>query len=131
MGALHSLVIPYQLGWREPHNILYNWIAWKWVSDQRSGFFDTCATDQDQLPCLYLSFYTMYIYYPISCSYMSFLNMFVICEQTWVIYHVYSLCVILIRSRGHEVRSQGDLELGHTELGHIEQLDQTRTLDYE
>ena len=25
MGALHSLAIPYQLGWREPHNILYNW----------------------------------------------------------------------------------------------------------
>ena len=49
MGALHSLVIPYQLGWREPHNILYNWIAWKWFSDHRSGFFDTHAThEQDQ-----------------------------------------------------------------------------------
>ena len=49
MGALHSLVIPYQLGWREPHNILYNWITWKWFSDHRSGFFDTRAThEQDQ-----------------------------------------------------------------------------------
>ena len=82
-----------------------------------------------QLPCLYLSFYTMYIYHPISCSYMSFLPMFVTCEQTWGIYHVYSLCVMLTQFSTFPPISTDKKQGARGQItgrlaGHLEQLDQ-------
>ena len=49
MVALHSLVIPYHLGWRGPHHILYNWTM-EIVLGPLEWLFDTHAThEQDQV----------------------------------------------------------------------------------
>ena len=48
MVALHSLVIPYQLGWRGSHHILYNWTM-EIVLRPLEWPFDTHAVhEQDQ-----------------------------------------------------------------------------------